>query len=84
MRSLGIVGARFLTVSQAAERLNLSPQRVRVLLAKGRLSGFLAPVGGREVWEVHASLYRRPGRPGRPKKKTRRQAVRGCEGGAAA
>lgn len=29
-----------LTVEQAAQRLKLSPQRVRVLLAQGRLQGY--------------------------------------------
>jgi excisionase family DNA binding protein len=74
----------FLTVVQAAERLGLSPERVRQLLRKGRLQGCLLPQGSREVWHVHKSLHRRPGRPGRPKKKARRQAVLGCVGGAGA
>lgn len=62
------------TVEQAAQRLQISPQRVRVLLAKGRLSGFLLRRGFRDVWAVHKSLYRRPGTAGRPRKK-RRNAV---------
>jgi hypothetical protein len=74
----------FITVKRAAELLLMSPQRVRVLLAKRRLQGFLMRQGDRDVWCVHRELNRRPAKPGRPRKKTRRQAVRGCEGGAAA
>jgi predicted ArsR family transcriptional regulator len=74
----------FLTVAQAAQRLGLSPARVRQLLRKRRLEGCLLSQGSREVWHVHKSLHRRPGRPGRPKKKARRQAFHGCGGEAAA
>jgi excisionase family DNA binding protein len=67
-----------LTVEQAAHRLKVSPQRVRVLLAKGRLQGYqdVSP-GGRVVWRVHFSLHRRPGVAGRPKTKRRKAAMNG-------
>ena len=78
------LGLRYFSVQQAAKSLKLSQQRVRVLLARGYLPGFRLPVGGREVWHVHPSLRRRPAKAGRPVKKARRQAVRGCEGEAAA
>jgi hypothetical protein len=65
------------TVEQAAERLKISPQRVRVLLAQGRLSGFLLRRGFRDVWCVHKSLYRRPGAAGRPRSKRRKAAMNG-------
>jgi hypothetical protein len=71
-----------LTVAEAAKALKLSPQRVRYLLAKGRLRGFLWPQGGREVWCIHESLERRPGTPGRPKAKRRKAAA--MDGGSAA
>jgi hypothetical protein len=63
------------TAEQAAERLGISPQRVRVLLAQGRLSGFLLRRGSRDVWCVHKSLYRRPGAAGRPRTKRRKAAA---------
>ena len=58
----------FFTVADAAQVLHLSPQRVRQLLAKGRLQGYqtVSPAG-RVVWRVHLSLHRRPGKPGRPR-----------------
>lgn len=56
------------TVAQAAQLLKLSPQRVRVLLKKGRLLGYQAvSPGGRVVWRIHLSLRRTPGKPGRPR-----------------
>lgn len=58
------------TVAQAAQLLKLSPQRVRVLLVKGRLLGYQAvSPGGRVVWRIHLSLRRTPGKPGRPRAK---------------
>lgn len=59
------------TVVDAARLLRLSPQRVRVLLANGRLQGYqsISP-GGRVTWRVHLSLHRKPGRPGRPKRRS--------------
>lgn len=72
-----------LTVEQAAQRLKLSPQRVRVLLAKGRLQGYQdVSVGGRVTWCVHVGLKRRPGEAGRPRKKRRSAAA--SDGGSAA
>jgi hypothetical protein len=60
--------AYYFTVAQAAKTLKLSPQRVRVLLAKGHLQGYQAvSPGGRVTWRVHLSLYRRPAKPGRPR-----------------
>ena len=67
--------ADFLTVEEAARRLGLSPQRVRVLLARKRLQGFLLRRGAREVWAVHQSLYCRPGVAGRPRKRRRKAAA---------
>lgn len=65
-----------LTVEQAAQRLELSPQRVRVLLAQGRLRGYQdVSDGGRVTWCVHFSLKRRPGVAGRPRKKRRTAAA---------
>ena len=55
------------SVLEAARLLKLSPQRVRVLLAKGRLDGYRTITeGGRLIWRVHLGLYRRPGKSGRP------------------
>ncbi len=66
----------FIDVAKAAKLLRLSPQRVRVLLAKGRLQGVcLASAGGRAIWRVHASLIRRPAKPGRPATKRRTAAA---------
>jgi excisionase family DNA binding protein len=67
-----------LTVEQAAQALKVSPQRVRVLLAKGRLQGYqdVSP-GGRVTWCVHLSLHRRPGVAGRPRTKRRKAAMNG-------
>ena len=79
-----MIAGEWFTVAEAARVLHLTPTRIRQLLRKGRLAGCLLQRGGREVWHVHRSLTRRAGQPGRPKKKTRRQAVRGCVGGAAA
>jgi len=72
-----------LTVEQAAQRLKVSPQRVRVLLAKGRLQGYQdVSAGGRVTWCVHLALKRRPGVAGRPRKKRRNAAA--MDGGSAA
>jgi excisionase family DNA binding protein len=79
-----MIAGQWFTVAEAAKLLKLSPTRVRQLLAKGRLQGCLLQRGARELWHVHTSLTRRPGKPGRPAKKARRQAVRGCGGEAAA
>jgi hypothetical protein len=65
----------YYTAEEAAKRLGISPQRVRVLLAQGRLSGFLLPRGFRDVWCVHKSLHRRPGVAGRPRTKRRKAAA---------
>ena len=63
---------QFFSVVQAATALAMSPQRVRVLLANGRLQGYqVTTTGGRVVWRVHLSLHRRPGKPGRPRSKRR-------------
>lgn len=63
-----------LTVEQAAQRLSISPQRVRILLRKGRLSGYLLVTErGCAVWRVYASLIRKPAVLGRPKGSTRRK-----------
>jgi DeoR/GlpR family transcriptional regulator of sugar metabolism len=69
--------AGFLTVQQAAERLGVSPQRVRVLLSKRRLQGCLLPRGFGGIWFVRESLKRLPGKPGRPKKRVRGKAEAG-------
>ncbi len=67
---------KFLTVEQAAQMLKLSPQRIWVLLAKGRLQGYQhLTTGGRKAWRVHFTLKRSHGVAGRPRKK-RRQACR--------
>lgn len=65
----------FLTVDEAAWRLGLSPQRVRVLLARGKLEGFRLRRGARAVWAVHQSLTCRPGVAGRPRKRRRKAAA---------
>lgn len=65
-----------LTVAEAAQRLKLTPQRVRVLLARGRLQGYqdVSP-GGRVTWRIHLALKRRPGEAGRPRKRRRKAAA---------
>lgn len=65
----------FLTVEQAAQRLGLSPQRVRLLLARRKLEGFLLRQGARQVWCIYPGLNRRPGVAGRPKAKRRKAAA---------
>ena len=65
----------FLTVEEAAQRLGISTQRVRVLLAQGKLPGFLHDRGFRKVWCIHKALHRRPGVAGRPKTKRRKAAA---------
>lgn len=79
-----MIGTDWFTVAEASRVLRLTPTRVRQLLRKGRLAGCLLQRGSRELWHVHKSLTRHAGQPGRPKKKTRHQAVRGCGGEAAA
>ena len=75
---------QYFTVAQAAEILGISPQRVRVLLAKGRLSGWQqVSVYGRVVWRVHLGLYRRQGKPGRPAIKRRQRKKNGAGDGKA-
>ena len=65
----------YFTVAQAADALSISPQRVRVLLSRGRLQGWQqVSVGGRVTWRVHLGLYRRSGLVGRPKILKRRTA----------
>lgn len=44
---------RFLTISQAAEELNVNPNQIRALLSTGELRGI--QVGGRGVWRIGAS-----------------------------
>ncbi|MGO4120692.1 helix-turn-helix domain-containing protein [Arthrobacter sp. YAF16] len=44
---------RFLTISQAAEELNVNPNQIRALLRTGELRGI--HIGGRAVWRVAAS-----------------------------
>lgn len=41
---------RFLTISQAAEELNVSDSQIRALLKTGELHGI--QVGGRGVWRI--------------------------------
>lgn len=66
----------FFTAVEAARILKLTPQRVRVLLAKGRLQGYQAvSAGGRVTWRVHLSLHRRPAKPGRPRTPLRGKAA---------
>lgn len=72
----------FLTVAEAAKVLKVSPQRVRYLLARGRLPGFRRLCGLREVWAVEQALRCRPAKPGRPKLKRRKAAA--MDGGSAA
>ena len=68
---------QFHTVVEAARILKLSPQRVRVLLAKGRLDGYRTiTAGGRLIWRVHLGLYRRPGKAGRPVTKRPKRVLR--------
>jgi hypothetical protein len=63
-----------ITVEQAAQRLKLSPQRVRVLLRRGYLPGYRAVTeSGFTVWRVYASLTRKAAAPGRPKGSTKRK-----------
>lgn len=66
---------QYFTVAQAARILCISSQRVRVLLSRGRLQGWqFVSAGGRVTWRVHLSLYRRPGKVGRPRRLKRRIA----------
>lgn len=70
-----ITGPMYYTVAEAAGLLRLSPQRVRVLLAKGRLQGYqVISAGGRVIWRVHLGLCRRPAKPGRPPAKRLKRA----------
>ena len=41
---------RFLTISQAAEELNVNPNQIRALLSMGELRGI--QVGGRGLWRI--------------------------------
>ncbi|MFC9352866.1 helix-turn-helix domain-containing protein [Arthrobacter sp. NPDC057013] len=41
---------RFLTISQAAEELNVTPSQIRALLSTGELRGI--QVGGRGLWRI--------------------------------
>lgn len=45
--------ARFLTISQAAEELNVNPNQIRALLRAGELRGI--QIGGRAVWRIGVS-----------------------------
>lgn len=67
--------ADFLTVEEAARCLGLSPQRVRVLLARGKLEGFRLRQGVRQVWCICPALHRRAGVAGRPGKRRRKAAA---------
>jgi excisionase family DNA binding protein len=60
---------RYLTTSQAAEILGVTPSRVRQLVAEEVLRDF-APVGGRDLLLDSREIERAKGRPGpgRPKK----------------
>ena len=44
---------RFLTISQAAEELNVNQNQIRALLRTGELRGI--QVGGRGVWRIGAN-----------------------------
>lgn len=44
---------RFLTISQAAEELNVNQNQIRALLRTGELRGI--QVGGRGLWRIGAS-----------------------------
>lgn len=44
---------RFLTISQAAEELNVNPNQIRALLSIGELRGI--QVGGRGLWLIGIS-----------------------------
>ncbi|PTT62356.1 helix-turn-helix domain-containing protein [Arthrobacter sp. HMWF013] len=44
---------RFLTISQAAEELNVNQNQIRALLRTGELRGI--QVGGRGIWRIGAS-----------------------------
>lgn len=67
--------ADFLTVDEAARCLDLSPQRVRLLLARGKLEGFRLRQGVRQVWCICPALQRRAGVAGRPRKRRRKAAA---------
>ena len=70
-------GPQYHSVLEAARMLKLSVQRVRVLLAKGRLQGYRTiSSGGRVIWRVHLGLYRRPGKAGRPITKRPKRVLR--------
>ena len=64
----------FVGVDEAARLLGVSSQRVRFLLARGRLLGFRDFQGGRPVWRVQSPLHLRPRPPGRPR--TSRRAAK--------
>jgi excisionase family DNA binding protein len=44
---------RFLTISQAAEELNVNQNQIRALLSSGELRGI--QVGGRGLWRIGAN-----------------------------
>lgn len=44
---------RFLTISQAAEELNVNPNQIRALIRTGELRAI--QVGGRGVWRIGAN-----------------------------
>jgi len=58
-----------MTVNEAAEKLGITPARVRALIASGRLK---AKRHGQRAWEINAIDLRavRHRKNGRPKKKT--------------
>lgn len=66
---------QLLTVQQAATALNLSPQRVRVLLNRYRLEGYRRHISPKKyIWGVSPELKVWPAKNGRPAK--RRKGVR--------
>lgn len=65
-----------ITVQQAATALNISPQRVRVLLNRYRLEGYRHHLSAKKyVWAVSPELKVWPAKNGRPRKRRKGEGV---------
>jgi excisionase family DNA binding protein len=69
------MASEFLTTKQAAAMLDVSPQRVRVLIRSGRLKAKMIGEGNRATYlilreDLEAVRHRKPGRPHKRKSTT--------------
>jgi excisionase family DNA binding protein len=67
------MASEFLNTKQAASVLDVSPQRVRVLIRSGRLKAKMIGEGNRATYlilreDLEAVLHRKPGRPHKRKR----------------